>query len=150
MEKVVDLIPQKSIEDSFTDWEAHVFGFGYGTGEEHTISALMNFFLAFRDEDQETNSYDYKKLEAAVTPAVAWLLINILCHADIIEYGVSPRYGWLTPKGGRLRKFMLSKSIEQLVDLTCKTEDYDSCSPNSCNHGPEGYVAGRKCVNPFW
>jgi len=31
----------KKIENKqFIDWEAHTFGFGYGTGEQYTIPAL--------------------------------------------------------------------------------------------------------------
>ena len=30
----------KALGDSFADWESHVFGCGYGTGEPHVLAAL--------------------------------------------------------------------------------------------------------------
>jgi hypothetical protein len=136
----------KSIEDSFTDWESHVFGFGYGSGEEHTIPALKRF-LELCPEDA---GYDYQVLEKELGATVAWLLINILAKARILEYGSSPRFAWLTEQGLALKAFCASKTVEELYALTCKDEDYDICYPDACNHGPTGYVEGRKCINPFW
>ena len=136
----------KTIEESFTDWESHVFGFGYGTGEEFIIPALKQFFATFADD----KTYDHVKLSDVLDPTTAWLLINALCKANVLEYGTSPRFGWLTDKGRRLRDFIASKSSEDLYELTCRSEEYVSCSPDTCNCGPEGYVAGRKCPNPFW
>lgn len=144
----------KTIEESFIDWEANVFGFGYGTGEDHTLAALKSFMAAVgRDDEDMPHAYDYQKLEAAVGPAVAWLLINILCrHAvDIIEYGTSPRYGWLTREGVALKEFLATKTVDELVTLCCeRTEDNPGCAPDVCNCGPHGYEEGRKCLNPFW
>ncbi|GAG02270.1 unnamed protein product, partial [marine sediment metagenome] len=34
----------KTIEEQFIDWESEVFGFGYGSGEEHILKALKEFF----------------------------------------------------------------------------------------------------------
>lgn len=145
-------IPAKTIEENFVDWEANAFGYGYGTGDEHTLAALKTFMGALGRDDLDY-AYDYQKLEAALTPTVAWLLINILCHrrSGVIEYGSSPRYGWLTPQGEALKAFLATKSIEELVELVCaRDEDYIVCMPDACNCGPDGYVAGRKCPNPFW
>jgi len=140
----------KTIEQSFIDWESHVFGFGYGTGEDHTIGALKAFFEAFGVDDRP-NSYDYRALEGSLGPAVTWLLINTLAHARIIEYGTSPRFAWLTAEGERLKEFVTSKSLDELVTLcTERSEDYNVCYPDACNCGPNGYEEGRKCVNPFW
>lgn len=136
----------KSIEESFTDWEAYVFGFGYGTGEEFTLPALKNFLEAIPVEGH----YDHNDLGKVFGPLPAWLLINILCDARIIEYGTSPRYGWLTPQGKRLREFVAERSSESLYELTCRDEDYNICRPGTCNCGPNGYEQGRKCGNPFW
>ncbi len=134
----------KTLEDHFTDWESHAFGFGYGTGEEHTIPALKAFFAAFGNWDN-LNAYDYRNLEAAVTPTVAWLIISVLGHKDIIEYGTSPRFGWLTPKGERLKKFVDKHTADELLELTCKDSEYIHCYPGHCNcDGPS------KCANPFW
>lgn len=137
----------KSPDDSFRDWEATVFGFGYGTGEEHVLGALKAFLGATRGDN---GSYDYRELEALLTPPVAWLLINALGHADIIEYGTSPRYGWLTMKGRRLRQFVTERGLEDLMALMNYDQEHTICHPDACNCGPHGYEAGRKCVNPFW
>jgi hypothetical protein len=140
----------KTIEESFVDWESSAFGLGYGTGDEHVLRALKSFFAAFGNEDRP-NSYDYRKLEAAVTPAVAWLLINRLCQTDIIEYGTSPRFAWLTPEGEALKAFIDSRSVEELEGIVCNTtEDSNICYPDACNCGPNGYEKGRVCQNPFW
>lgn len=140
----------KTEAEYFADWEAHVFGYGYGTGEPFVLPALKSFFGAF-EEDDSPNRYEYEQLEKAVTPAVAWLLINVLCHADVIEYGTSPRFGWLTPHGNRLKEFIDQHTSEQLVNIaTGCDENYVCCYPDACNCGPNGYEKGRKCGNPFW
>lgn len=136
----------KTIEENFADWEGDTFGFGYGTGEEHTIAALRAF-LGYCDPDRN-GSYDYAQLERHMSPTVAWLMINTLCHADVIEYGSSPRFGWLTPTGHALRRFTLAHDVPALVRMTCRSEDADICYPKVCNCG--GFVAGKVCVNPFW
>lgn len=136
----------KSLEDNFTDWEAHVFGYGYGTGETHTLRALTEFLRRC----PEDGGYDYKDLEAELSPTVAWLLINTLCHADILEYGTSPRFAWLTAKGRQLKGFVTSKTVDQLYDLTSRDENYIHCYPDACNCGPNGHEQGRICQNPFW
>lgn len=136
----------KTAEDYFADWENHVFGFGYGTGEEHIIPALQRFLLAI----PIPGTYDYRTLENAVGPEVAWLLINILCHHDLIEYGTSPRHGWLTVAGLRLQAFCDTYASEALQNMIQRDENYYHCAPDSCNCGPAGYEAGRVCQNPFW
>jgi len=140
----------KSIEDSFRDWEHNTFGFGYGTGEEYIIPALRKFLVLCRG-GFHAQAYDYRTLEEQLTPTVTWLLINVLAQADILEYGTSPRFGWLTDKGERLREFMLARTDEQLIDITTKhSEAPEVCYPDACNCGPNGYEEGRKCPNPFW
>ena len=128
----------KSDVDYFKDWESYVFGFGYGTGEEHVIPALKRFLGAV---PTDTN-YDYHTLEAACGPTVAWLLINTLCGCDIIEYGTSPRYGWLTKQGKALRNFILEASRDMLLGQI--SEDSTPCYPDYCN------CDGDECENPFW
>lgn len=140
----------KTIEQSFADWEGSAFGLGYGSGEPHVLPALKAFFAAFGRDDLP-NAYEYKRLEAAVTPPVAWLLINALGKAGVIEWGTSARYGWLTPHGDRLKAFVDAHTADQLVEICCsQTEDDFPCYPNACNCGPNGYEEGRKCGNPFW
>jgi hypothetical protein len=92
-------------------------------------------------------------MEKELDPATAWPLINRLCHYSIaaIEYGTSPRSGWLTEVGKRLREFMLARTNEQLIEIVCSRSELESvCYPDSCNCGPDGYVKGRVCNNPFW
>jgi len=142
----------KTIEQSFVDWESNVFGFGYGTGEEHTLTALKNFMGAI-GRDDAPHGYDYQKLEAACGPQVAWLLINRFAHhsVDFINYGTSPRYGWLEPQGMALKAFVDAHTVEEMEKLCCeRDEDYTICYPDACNCGPNGYEKGRKCLNPFW
>ena len=145
----METLTVKSLDDNFTDWESNAFGFGYGSGEEYIIPALKTFFAAI-GRDDSAHGYDYQKLEAAVDPLPAWLLINVMCRVDIFEYGTSPRYGWLTPHGERLKAFIDSKTADELAQLTCRDEDYTPCYPNACNCGPRGYEKGRKCNNAFW
>ena len=104
----------KNLQDHFTDWEAHVFGFGYGTGESHTVPAVRQFFEQIV---LNRSNYDHTTLEAALGPVVAWLLINTLCLADVIEYGTSPRYGWLTRQGEALCSFVLTKSADDSIGV---------------------------------
>lgn len=142
----------KTIDESFIDWESNVFGFGYGTGEEHTLGALKSFMAAV-GRDDAAHAYEYPKLEAAVGPTVAWLLINTLCKhgVDIIEYATSPRFGWLTTEGEALKAYLATKSVAELEELCCsRSEDHCVCYPDACNCGPNGYQEGRKCLNPFW
>lgn len=139
-----------TLEQHFANWESHVFGFGYGTGEGHILPALKEFFGAIGDE-RGRHGYDYEKLEAAVGPVTAWLLINTMCRADVFEYGTSPRYGWLTPKGERLLDFIASMTAGELVTICTEFDnDQTHCAPDVCNCGPGGYEKGRQCDNPFY
>lgn len=134
----------KTIEQHFADWESDVFGFGYGSGEEHIIGALKTFMEAI-PFDHLDKPYDYRILEQAVGPAACWLLINALCHADIIEYGTSPRHGWLDrPHGVALQNFIIAHSVDELVKMTDQPSDYAPCYPGHCNCDESA------CNNPFW
>jgi hypothetical protein len=139
----------KTIEQNFADWESSAFGFGYGTGEYPVLDALKDFFAAFGVGDRP-NSYDYDVLERKVGKAVTWLLINRLCSYSVgaIQYGTSPRYGWLTPEGEALKAFVDSKTVDELVEIVCSNDDV--CYPDACNCGETGYEEGRICYNPFW
>lgn len=139
----------KTLEDYFKDWHYHVFSYGYGTGEEHIIPALKTFLKAFPDSE----NYDYRELEEAVTPTVAWLFINILAQCGMITYGTSTRFGWLTESGKALRAFCVFKTPDALYDLTadCGLNGYIPCSPTACYCGVGGgYELGRVCQNPFF
>jgi hypothetical protein len=130
----------KTIEQNFADWESGVFGFGYGSGEEHVLGALKAFLAGIE------RNYDYRDLEVAVTPTVAWLLINALGHDDKIEYGTSPRFGWLTKSGRQLAAFTRERSVEQLVGATDQGDDYIHCYTDHCNCDD----GDCRPSNPFW
>lgn len=133
----------KTIDQHFADWESEALGYGYGTGEKHTIEALSRFLNAVPTRQQ--GSYDYRFLELKLTPTVAWLLINILCKNNIIEYGSSTRFGWLTPQGAELRKYVVGKDTEDLVKVLENTEEgYIRCYMDHCN------CSDGPCMNPFW
>jgi hypothetical protein len=136
---------KKTLEDNFSDWESSTFGFGYGTGEDYTVPALRNFMLATLVNTNGGRAYDYRVIENSIGAATAWLLINALCKVDIIEYGSSPRFGWLTEKGEALRNFMLSKPEKDLIGLTARGGNYIPCYPSHCN-----CEEGMECANPFW
>lgn len=132
----------KTDEDFFRDWESHVFGFGYGSGEPHTVHALKDFLESI----PANAAYDYEALEHRHGELVTWLFINILAHAGLLEYGTSPRYAWLSENGRALQTFVAARSSEQLIELTATPEDYVHCYPDHCNCDDDDC---RK-RNPFW
>lgn len=138
----------KPIDQSFADWETHVFGFSYGSGEEYVLGSLKGF-LAVTPADV---AYDYQELEQAIGPIPTWLLINILCRhgVGILEYGTSPRFAWLTPCGQRLKSYIDAHTVQELGAATSRDEHYIHCMPDACNCGPEGYDPRLVCSNPFW
>jgi len=152
MEGEVKDWPWKSLDNYWSDWHDSLFPFGYGSGEPHIIPPLRQFLaLCEVRHSGGAPSYEYEKAEQEISPAVTWFIINALCKADAIEYGSSPRFGWLTPKGVRLRDYVLTKTADELVALACtRGEDHDPCCPDACNCGPGGYKEGRVCQNPFW
>lgn len=137
---------EKLTDKHFIDWFSEHFGYGYGDGEMHIIPALMGFLAACPTD----GNYDYQTLEKLLTPTVAWLLINELCKADILEYGTSPRFGWIDPKGVLLKEFMLSKTADELYALVMVDSDYIHCYPTHCNCGPNGYSEVKICHNPLF
>ena len=134
----------RTMDSYFADWEREAFGYGYGTGEQYTILAVRAFF-ALCTQARGVYHYDYEELEARLVPIVAWLLINVLAGNGLLDYGTSPRYGWLTENGKILRDYMLQKNIEDLraVALHEITEDRTS---ECCCCGSENGI----CPNPFW
>lgn len=138
----------KSNEDYFADWESHAFGFGYGSGEKHTIPAIKAFFELCPDGGAK--AYDFRQLEDRLGATVAWLLINRFAQLGVLEYGSSPRFAWLTPHGKVLKAYIDDRSADYLVKLTERNEDYAHCYPDACNCGEKGYDSKRVCQNPFW
>jgi len=100
-------------------WERECFGYGYGSGEFFIFSAMKRMFKLFNKDGQ----YDYEILENEIGTAITLLLINALCTTDIIEYGTSPRFGWLTDKGIELKEFMDNKTEHELTELICNVDE---------------------------
>lgn len=142
----------KTIEQNFADWESTAFGFGYGTGEEPVLRALKGFFdcIGIEAGGSTERGYNYERLEESLGAAVAWLLINRLCQIDVIEYGTSPRFAWLTGEGEALKAFIDQHTVAELEEICQHSEDPGPCYPDACNCGPKGYEKGRVCPNPFW
>ena len=106
----------------FKEWESTVFGYGYGTGEPYVLQALSDFLMNCPVE----GTYDYREIENTIGAQVCWLLINVLGHADIIEYGTSPRFGWLTKKGVELRSFLAECGIEKALGIIGSDSDEEA------------------------
>ena len=130
----------KTLQNYFSDWESSFLGFGYGSGEQYT-TPLIKRFLSVTPED---GTYNYKNLENALTPPIAWLLINLFIKANLIDYGTSPRYGWLTDQGKELKKFVELYNEEALISMLDTDEDYIECYRDVCN------CIQEECKNPFW
>ena len=127
----------------FIDWESETFGYGYGTGEQYTLAALKGFF----DNLEEDRLSRYEQMERSFTPTVAWLMINALCKCDVLEYGTSPRYSWLTKRGEILRDYLKIKTVGKLYEICMSTtEDYVYCYKDHCNCEPEL----PNCNNPMF
>ena len=107
---------------SFQDWEDSVFGYGYGTGEKYIIPALKRF-LELCNEGPDGICYDFEIIENELTPTVAWLLITILSNDEIIDYGTSPRFGWLTDRGIALKEFVMKYSGQELYDMAVNIQE---------------------------
>src|SRR4051812_24979617 len=117
----------KTVEEYFVDWEEHMFGFGYGTGETHVLTAIKKFFCCIK-VNNGSFSYAYEILEQELGASTTWLLINMFCHADHIDYGTSPRYGWLTASGKALAAFFEVNSIEEMCEII-SDPDRVTCTP---------------------
>jgi len=129
----------------FIDWEAQVFGFGYGTGEPHILKALK-VFLELCKPSAGYPSYKYEELEVVLGATTAWLLINALCHADCINYGTSTRYAWLDDKGKLLQEFVAQHTAQELYEMTAVDENYIHCMSGHCNCEPDQ----PNCKNPLF
>lgn len=118
-------------DKNFADWHSDVLGYGYGTGEKHWIPALHALF----SKVDAGGAYDFRELEAALGPLAAWLFINIFCghSVAVFEYGTSPRFGWLTPRGHMLREYALSKSVDELETVIANFPTDEHCMPDYCN-----------------
>lgn len=100
-------------ELQFRNWESRVFGAGYGTGELPILKAIKMFFDCLEDG----RKYDYTVLEKKLGDTVTWLLINALDKGNVIEWGTSARFGWLTSSGEFVRDFVRGKTAEELYEI---------------------------------
>lgn len=122
----------------FQEWESTIFGACYGTGEMPILKAVKEFFANLQDG----RSYDYETLERKLGDTVTWLLINAFDKANMIEWGTSARYGWLTSSGELLKEYMDKKTTEELYEIIMHREAI--CM---CNGEMEGHDECGK--NPF-
>ena len=125
-------------DKNFADWESNAFGFGYGTGEILTLTALHDFLKACPSQ----GNYNYTVIQEAVGHVPCWLLINLLCHQRMIKYGTSPRFGWLTEKGVMLKDYLITKGVADAYEFISSYDEY--CYPDHCN------CDGEPCKNPLW
>lgn len=132
------------MDEYFRDWESNAFGFGYGSGEEFIIPTIKKFMALVPELDAESRTYDSGVLEKELGGETAWFLINVFGKQDIIEYGTSPRFAWLTEQGYALKKYLSERSVDQLFEAIQHDESYAECWPDSCNCTPD------ECHNPFW
>jgi len=138
-------MPKLELTDKhFIDWESETFGYGYGTGEAYILQVLQEFLARCPNE----GTYNFEVLENNLGATVAWLLINTLCKADIIEYGCSPRFGWLDIKGILLKNYIENKDLDTLYNLTML--DYEGDGFVSCSKGYCNCEKGQECNNPMF
>lgn len=69
------------------------------------------------------------------------------CKCDIIEYGTSPRYGWITRAGEMLKDYILSKTDDELYDICMNSEEYVPCYPEMCQCKR---TPSKKTCNPLF
>ena len=136
----------KITDKNFIDWFAENFSYGYGDGEQYIIPALKGFL----EVCPESGNYNYEDIENKIGKAETWFLMNTLCGENFLEYGTSPRFGWLDEKGKLLKKYLAEKTADELYDLVMVDSDYIHCSSSFCNCGERGYEEGRKCDNPLF
>lgn len=137
----------KALTDkNFIDWFSENFGYGYGDGEQYIIPALTGFLY----HCPEDGNYDYEVLEKHIGKAEVWFLMNVLCKERFIEYGTSPRFGWLDDKGKLLKQYLGQKTADELYELVMTDSGDTHCGSHYCNCGEHGYEAGRKCDNPLF
>jgi hypothetical protein len=128
----------KSIDEHFLDWEGETFPYGYGTGEAAIRPMLKRFFKLCPN----SGAYDYRTMENELGPSVAWLMINALCRAQMLEYGTSPRFARLTPSGQALKAYVEARNPTEFggdADRDGRVE----CFTDHCN-------CDEPCANPFW
>jgi hypothetical protein len=112
------LTSEEKKEGRFRRWESDTFGYGYGTGEMPVLRSVRVFFENLTPD----NKYDHETLDRFLGGAITWLLINAFAKSDTIEYGTSPRYGWLTEKGVFVKDFIKDKTDIELYELIMRED----------------------------
>jgi hypothetical protein len=132
----------------FIEWFHELFGYCcYGTSEEYILQALATFFECCR-KIHASPSYNYEELEEKLTPATAWLLIQIFADNNIISYGTSPRYAWLERRGILIKEFIEKHSIDDLLKMIDIDEKFSLCGTSFCNC--DSYEIEITCPNPLF
>jgi len=157
-------ISEKTLDNYFYDWFGEVFGYLYGTGEQYVVPALKEFLSYYKREafaplgiDELVTNLSQPPL-TTLTPATIWMLVNTLNAYDILDYGISPRYGWLTDEGFELRKYLDDHSVRHILDVLFQEHESTKNVMMSCNVGTTIYSCscedrdvdkGIRCINPF-
>ena len=94
----------------FVEFEERVFGYGYGSGEEPILEALRVFVSTIPEGERQ---YDYRVIEHELGAPTTWLLINALCNSDYIDYGTSPRFGWID--NDELLDYIRNHSVDEMI-----------------------------------
>jgi hypothetical protein len=89
---------------------------------------------------------DCQIVERALTAPVAWLMINALRHADIIEQGPSMRSIRFTDRGVFLAEFVRVRSVENLAELIDESAS-ETPSP-CCGISSKGLKVPTDCHDP--
>ena len=105
-------------ETQFKQWESRVFGSGYGSGELPILKAVKVFFNSLEDR-----SHDFEKLEKELGDTITWLLINAFDKGNVIEWGTSARFGWLTSCGEYVRDYIKNKTPEELYEIVMEDDE---------------------------
>lgn len=148
---------QKPIEIYFRDWFNEAFGYCYGTGEDYLIPLLRKFLDSCKPELSKSHSYSHEVLEQTLGKEITWLMICTLCGNDVIEYGISPRFAWLSIEGRRLKNFIGTKTDDELYELATQEENDEVENSHHCYHNyggcnckSNGHRRDTFCANPFW
>jgi len=134
----------------------------YGSGEQYVVPALKEFLSYYKREafaplgiDEFVTNLSQPPL-ATLTPATIWMLVNTLNAFDILDYGTSPRYGWLTDQGFELKKYLDDNTVEHILDVLFQEHESTKGIMFPCSHGDimcccedRDDEKGIRCINPF-
>lgn len=88
---------------------------GWGNyGSEQALCVSLKDFL---DSIPLDCGYDHELLATKVGAAFAWSLIYQFVALGWINYGTSPRYGWLEGDGVWLKAFVATRSADDLYAI---------------------------------